>query len=264
MMQYLRDKWYSFSTAPSGDTLAVHPHTSDVGVLKVSSAGGQMDGAIADAILQSRAGGVFNVPVRWPLASDVQTGDAGGIVLPTGEYHTDYVDVQIGWKFMLTLSQRPSPRDSGGNEDESARYSTKVRKGQVSVIEIPSKAEIVFEGSDQSATFKPGSNVSLGPRLAADRFFVDQIQRTPKPPGVAGYGRSSLEPVLAVIDSAGQKIFEGPTRAYSDWSIPADFTPRNGRETLTVTFTWDTKELFGVVKGTKEIVVESTDAGSGK
>jgi hypothetical protein len=77
--------------------------------------------------------------------------------------------------------------------------------------------------------------------------------------------QNPLLPTVRIEDSAGTVLSEGLAQyCQYGWRVPVSFVPRDGRETLKVIVTWDTRELFGVVKGEREIVVESTDAGGSK
>jgi hypothetical protein len=256
----IHGSWCDFLTTASGDTLTVRPYAGDLGLLQVSCGGKTAGNDITGGGLRRPDGTDLGLS---PLTVGASKPPANGLSLPVGDYSPEYVMVRAGQiEFM-------AQRDYAGRSRAdltASDYYLKVRKDKPCLLEIDSTAEIVwFDPSFQPR--RPGQTVDVYPRLSTHGLLIHTVRAvapvnpTRVPPPV----RTDLVPTVLIQDSTGRTLTQGPARyANFHWTIPPGFAPRNGRETLKVTVSWDTQSLFGVVTGTKEIDVESTGRGDGK
>jgi len=234
--------WLTLSATAKGDILTTHPYEGDMGVIRVSHAGVKR-ARIYNGVLHSRSGSDVEMPNTASFAPDPVDKE---VKLPVGDYAVRFLGLEIG-QFAADARRRCPPRQQ--DEYSESDYFIKVRKDTPYVLEIQSTAEIVFGSYGAKSAYKPGDFVPVRCDLATPSLlFSDLLTRL-----------RFIHPTISIQDSTRTILAEGASLVASQgWQIPKDFVPRGGRETLKVVVTWDTGELFGVVTGAKEIVVEST------
>lgn len=246
--------WFSLSTTASGDTATVHRYR-DLGALKVSRNGETADGFITYGALHCDSG--TNLQLTSSLYAPQPQGRE--LLVPVGNYALDWVDVVSG-PFEMRLLRRRFDRKH--DEYDKSDYFLKVSKERPCVLDIQSSAEILWSSLPEPACFRPGDEIHVYPLLATQTMTTQNVAyRATTAPSDA---QRTLVPMVMIRDSVGRALYDAAVPAGYRWTIPADFVPRNGRETLTMTVTWDTKTLFGVVTGTKDIIVESTQSSVDK
>jgi hypothetical protein len=257
-MYFLHGKWYSFSTTAAGDVITVHPYKGDLGVIRVSHDGNTAGNLIVQGSVMSDSDWLIALPNADP---NMGNGAMGETPIPVGDYAPEWIQVRVG-QFRLQVQSAHESRQGG---QDAPAYFLKVRKDKPCMLDLASKADIKWLGRDRIHPFLPGNVVSVSPMLTTGDLLIQSVEFAPQvTPG--GFFRSpkALQATVKIQDSEGKTLAEGTADFGYNWQIPKDFAPRGGKETLTVTATWDTKELFGVVTGTKEIVVESTDQRGGE
>jgi hypothetical protein len=239
--------WLTLSANSKGDTLTVNPYEGDTGVIRVALRGDTRRTILHDGTFRSRSGMV--VQNHGPSFSSEP--NYRPLRLPAGEYAPDFIDVRIG-QYNVNTRRRCAP----GKQDQYSEsdYYVKISKDKAYTLKVGSTAEIAFSRPEMELVGKPGEYVNVGWDLVTPALIITEVEHQ-----TAGF----LLPTMTVRDSSGN-VVAGPFRAADYWLIPKTFVPKDGRETLKITIEWDTKDLFGVVKGEKEIVVESTDTGGGK
>jgi len=249
--------WYSLSTTPSGDVLTVRQYKGDLGAFRVSAAGPKVETTVPDGSLKTKEGGRLALPAAEWNPGGKSAKLTSDLMLPVGDYDVDSLSVRVASNAVVLLT--PRPRLQGGDR---AAYAIKIRKDKPFVLEIPAKAQMVIDGPEGDRIVAPGDRVYVASYLLTDNFEIPGV-RYDQGQAIANGTQRALVPAdisATITDSSGKVLTTLRGVTASGWTVPADFVPCNGRETLTLTFMWDTKELFGVVKGTKEIVVESTGA----
>jgi len=254
----VRGMWHSFTTTAAGDVITVHPYKGDLGVIRVSHDGKTAGNLIMGGTLISESGSAISLRSTHISVDDIPSGETA---IPVGEYAPDLIGVRVG-QFRLTVASNHL-RDEG--EHDPSDYFLKVRKDSPCNVEIPAKVAVRWLESERTRAFAPGEVVGVYPSLETSDLLIEDVTFAPRSPsGALRMPARQLWPAITIQDSAGKTLATGTSVFNYSWTIPTDFTSRNGRETLTVTAKWDTKELFGVVTGTKGIVVESTGTGEEK
>jgi len=250
----VNNTWCNLTVSPSGDTVIVHPYRGELGLLKVSHTGktGPSD-FVASGTLRCASGMSAAIPsgawgtVLHPAGSTV--------LLPVGDYTPEHLQICVD-HFYATIRGRYLECDHAGHAESD--YFLKIRREKPCDLDIESTAEILWQ-EDGSSRVAPGDEVDVSPVLTTRTLVIQDLSQRPN----VAFAGTPLYPAVRIEDSAGKTLAEGTASDTFRWTIPADFVPRGGSKTLKITATWDTKELFGVITGTKEIVVESTDTRGG-
>jgi hypothetical protein len=246
----VKNSWFSLTTTANCDSVTVHAYAGDVGVVRVSFGGSTSGNYISSGTLHCDTGTDVYVPMEGAVGPVPSKGE---LRVPVGNYAPEYLGVSLASFYLAARRRYPEGKRNVYSE---ADCFLKVRKDAPCILDIDSSAEMAWPGFNESAVLRPGDIVSARPMLSTPTVVVSGVFQKP--------GFKCLYPTVKVEDSAGKTLTESTLRSIYNWRIPPGFVPRGGNETLRMTVTWDTKGLFGVVTGTKEIVVESTDWRSGE
>jgi hypothetical protein len=211
-MRCVDGTWYSFSAAPTGETLTVHPYGGDVGVLRVE-AGGRvlklgttqparalarpatrstqrsdaesqpsepvvaMSGSLASKDV-TLAVGVFEGERErgeWPKPTQE-------ILLPAGDYYPVLMQVRLG-----RLDVEISNNYHADGEPRSTRlepaYGIQIRRDRPFVLDFSGKPDVLFASPAKSTTVRPGQEVQvkavlIDPKLDVMIRGLDDVSRT--------------------------------------------------------------------------------------
>jgi hypothetical protein len=247
-MYLINGVWLNLSATQKGDVLTVSPYEGDTGVIRVSHNGETRGNRIHDGTFRSRSG----ITIQNHGGFFAPQPDPRPLRLPVGDYAPAFLGIEIG-QYEISTRRRcaPDKQDEYGDSD----YYVKISKDKAYVLDIGSTAEIVFSRPKAGPAPKPGDSVYAGWELVTPTLMISSIMHRTS---------WSIHPAMTIRDSSGNVVSQGPFQFANYWAIPKSFVPKNGRETLKLTVEWDTKELFGVVKGEREIIVESTDTAGAK
>ena len=244
----LRGGWYSVVPTAGGERVSVRRYEGDLGAVMVSYGGRTAGNGIANGSLHNGDGARLILLTRD--ITDLKGMDER-LVVPVGDYAADVMGIVAGPYYLVVTRGDNWSRHDGCTESD---HFLKVRKDKPFILSIESSGEIVFSGYKAKSVYRPGDTVSVSCYLATPTIWVRGISTR----------SGMLNPKVRILDSKGKVLGEGVSPYKYDWTVPGNFAPRGGREILKVTATWDTRQLFGVVTGTKEIVVESRETGSTK
>jgi len=244
-MPHVGGKWYRFSTTPLGDVLSVKPYNGDTGVLRMGSL--DRPGSL------SAMGYILNRETFIRLEEKDDCGYASWVDrcdIPVGDYDVGYLIVkagslQVGLRHNTASDGIPNDRDN-----HPPRYFIEIRKDKPFNFELPKALSVLFASPAKNQRFKPGDTIEVRSAL------LDPVRDI----RVTRIGES-LVPRITITDSSANVVSE--TTPIDDlisygfsWKIPTTFQPKGREEKLTITVTYDTFDLFGIIRGSCEIIIE--------
>ena len=254
-MPHIDGKWYRLSTTPLGDKLMVKLYNGEMGVFQIC-AGGRSARVAASGYLSTRDTTIFlqtsDEFIPWAERFNIPAGDYcfGSLFFVVGQLQVD---------FNKNVASDGLPKDLANHPP---RYFVEIRKDKPFTFEFPGKFEVLFASPPKDQRFKPGDTVTVKSALL-DPVHDLRIRtiRDERPKSLSA-ASTLLDAEVTIKDSSGSVISQG-TMPISDmiyygfsWQIPADFQPKGGQERITITVTYDTLELFGVIESSREIIIE--------
>ncbi len=263
--------FYQFSATPAGDKLTVRPYDGPLGVFKVGAGARAVDVVEVQGSLRSRnatiaVGEISRGHPDSPTLAPVET-----CKLPVGDYLPENLTVRLG---KLRINFSSNYHSDGKRMDTMGRqwvYGIHIREDKPLVLDFSNPPAVLFAGPAAHQRVKPGEGLKIFAVLT-DPVLDIMIRRlqdtsekrretTPDEQSSPSSTDVSLDPKVAISRANGEIVadgvmpFDGGGLCRYSWRVPSDFQISGNEETLTITATYDTQELYGTVKGKREIVV---------
>ncbi len=213
-VQWIGNRFYTFSASPTGDELTVRPYAGDLGVFEVGAGGRATDklgvgGALAARDLAVAVG---------DRKKDSLPQRVRNCQVPVGDYLPFYLFIELG---RLEVSILQNSHSDGKRRDRAGRppvYGIQIRKDKPFVLDFSNKPDVMFAFPARDQRFKLGDALEVKAVLIDPELDV-MIQRltdtTRKQTKDAegkplGYERSvSLDPTVTITRANGEKVAEG-------------------------------------------------------
>jgi hypothetical protein len=263
--------FWQFSATPAGDKLTVRPYAGPVGSFEVGAGSRKVEVVDVQGSLRSRTttvavGEVGYDSQRAPFISPVQTCQ-----LPVGDYLPEGLSVRLG---TLCLNLSNNYHTDGKRMDVRGRswvYGVHIREDQPFVLDFSNQPAVLFASPVAHPRVKPGEEIKVLAVLT-DPVLDLMICRlhdtagrrratTPDGQLTTSNVDVSLDPNVVIRRAGGEIVAEGVMPFGSDgtcgysWRVPEDLRLSGSEETLTITATYDTQELYGKVAGSRQVTV---------
>lgn len=267
-MRLLGGQWCQFSCSPTGDQLFVYPYQGPLGVL-------QLGPGARDAKRLEMSGELRTAQGPLTLGRTLGNGlfqGADRYEIPIGDYSPGSLAVRLGdTRFSLS----PDSYDREGRRIARARAVRKIRirEKKLFVLDFSDEPRAVFIHPAKGSRFSAGDQVQVETVLVDPRLDMaiagisDMTQSETKmvtmPDGRKRMMESgpSLQPKVVIKRSNGEIVFQGDMPfgwngvcAYS-WRVPEDFKFERDQETLDIQVVYETHELYGTVRGQRQITI---------
>jgi hypothetical protein len=265
--------FYQFAATPAGDELTVRPYEGPLGVFEVDAGGRAADVVEVQGSLRSRnatiaVGEISRGHPDSPTLAPVKT-----CKLPIGDYLPENLTVRLG---KLRINFSSNYHTDGKRMDTRGRqwvYGIHVCEDKPFVLDFSNPPAVLFAGPVARQRVKPGEELKIFAVLTDPvldimiRRLQDTTQKrretTSEPDGglSTSYVDVSLDPKVTIERANGEIVaegvmpFDGGGLCRYSWRVPNDLKIDGEQETFTIEVTYDTRELYGTVKGKREIIV---------
>lgn len=200
--------FYTFSSTPSGDKLTVTPYTGPFGGLGVGARGS--NGKAGTVELGYLIGKNAMLDIGKCRSAD------GNLRIPVGDYRPFRLALRLG---DLRVGLGLTMPNAGEAPSEPPKFAIKVRENQSCLLNLGSDPEVVFRTPAAGQRFKIGSEIkveavvndpAVGASLSALDDTTQKIGQSIKMPDGTEYQRfQSLDPVVKITNSSGERVAEG-------------------------------------------------------
>lgn len=267
-MRLLGSQWCQFSCSPVGDQLFVYPYQGPLGVLQLGASGRDAKRLEMFGELRTAQGPLI---LGRTLANGLLQG-ADRYEIPIGDYSPGVLTVRLG---DTGFSLSPDSYDQEGRRIARERVARKIRirEKKPFVLDFSEGPRVVFIHPPKGSRFAAGDQVQVesvlvDPRLDTTIICVSDMTQSETKIVTTPDGRKRmmesgllLQPKIVITRSNGEVVAQGDMPfgwngvcAYS-WGVPKDLKLNGKEETLTISVTYDTRELYGTVAGSRQFTV---------
>lgn len=221
-MRVVDGTWYSFSTTPRGDKLAVHPYGGEFGVFEVGPGDRDINNLRVKGSLRSEHAAVpvgkVDPKRGWPEGTRRTE-------LPVGDYLPRGLWVEFG---RLSIFISKNYHSDGHPRDRQGRppvHGIQIRQDRPFVLDFSNEPEVMFASPAKGVRLRPGETlevnaVLIDPVLDVMIRGLDDTTRSQKrtfTTADTADGRtytlkeklSSLDPTVSITDSSGKEVATG-------------------------------------------------------
>lgn len=238
--------------------MSVEEYKGPMGVLRVGRAGVEREitGPLQSSDMEL-------VVTRSGTKSEYFAAATSEQTLPVGDYSFGFMTVVVRGKYSIVV-HRDDLSDDGRQEaiGQTDKRIIRIRAGEVFDF-VPLESVFASIASPKSMeVFRPGDTVSVRGAILDSAYnlrvlTINKLVGTQRP--------TEFGPLVRIADAHGKVVVEKKLQ-YTDavgatqLEIPPDLQIDGPEERCTLTMTYDTGDLFGVVEAKREIVIRAPSA----